>query len=642
MARRRHATPPPGSPRDDRAAPPPPAARERPWLVLAPVALAILVYGRVLGGEFQFDDFHAIVDNAAVKDLSAAAAAAFRGLVAGGRPVADLTFAVDYAAARLDPRRYHATNLALHLATVVLVYTFTRAVLRRAGAARAAGVALVVAGVFALHPLQTQAVSYVVQRAEVLASAFYLAALLLLLEAERRGWTTGGVTAWVGATAAFVLGLGTKPVAATAPLAYLLFAAAVPGRSAGPPLRAWAARLAMVAPWLATGGAFAWASLRAVAGARHAGLGVPGVGPGAYLLTQALVVPTYLRLLAWPAGQNVDWVFPFARGVDVAVLAGAALLAGLVAGSVALLGAARRWEGPRAAAARIAAFGVLWFLLLLAPSSSVVPLGDALVEHRVYLPSWGIFAAGAVAGERLTARAPARWRLAAPFAAAALWAALAGLSWSRNAAWESRLALWSDAAAKAPHNWRARMQLGDAYADRGEEERAIAEYLRALDGGARAAPHDEAYVLRSLGLALKRAGQRDAAAQALGRALELAPADPDATFTLANLRREAGDPGGAEALARRAVGLQPAHGPALALLGCLLAERGDAAAALTLLGRAEATDPDQPATQLYLAQAYATLDRRPEACAAFRRALRLDLAPPVREQAQRMLAAMCP
>ncbi|HET9594983.1 MAG TPA: tetratricopeptide repeat protein [Anaeromyxobacteraceae bacterium] len=641
MARRRHATSPRVPTRADPPRAPSPAQGPRPWLLLAPMALAVLAYARALGGEFQFDDFHAIVDNAGVKDLAAAATGSLRGLLQGGRPVAALTFALDYAAGHLDPWRYHVTNLALHLVTVALVLAFTRAVLRLAGAARPAGVALFVAGAFALHPLQTQAVSYVVQRAEVLASAFYLGALLLLLQAERRGPTAAGGAAWLGATAAFALGLGTKPIAATAPLAWLLLGAVVPGPTERAALRPPWARLGMVLPWLALGGAFAWASLHAVAGTRHAGLDLPQVGPGTYLRTQALVVPTYLRLILWPAGQNVDWAFPFAREIDGEVLAGAALVLALVAGSLALVARARRWEAANAAAARVAAFGVLWFFLVLAPSSSVVPLADALVEHRLYLALWGILAALGAAGERLGSAAGVRWSAAAPAAAAAVWLVLAGLTWHRNGAWESRLSLWSDAAAKAPRNWRAHLQLGDAHADRGEPERAIEEYQRALDGGARAAPEDEGYVLRSLGLALKRIGRREAAARALQRSLDLAPGDPDATFTLANLRREVGDAAGAEAMARRAVELQPAHGPALALLGCILAERGDAAGALPLLQRAVATDPDQSATQLYVAQAYTTLDRRAEACAAWQRALRVELAPAVREMAERMVAATC-
>jgi Flp pilus assembly protein TadD len=179
------------------------------------------------------------------------------------------------------------------------------------------------------------------------------------------------------------------------------------------------------------------------------------------------------------------------------------------------------------------------------------------------------------------------------------------------------------------------------FADGADDESAIREYQRALDGGGRSIPGDEAYILKSLALALKHAGRREEAVQAILRSLELNPDDSDAMFSCANLKRELGDSAGAEYLAARAVQAQPAHGPALALLGCLRAERGDADGALPLLRRAAATDPDEPATQLYIAHAYAQLGRTQEACALFRRARQLDLVPAVREQVERMISATC-
>ncbi len=157
----------------------------RAGLLLAlPLALALAAYARVLPGEFVYDDEHAVVRNPDTRDLATAARAAWAAFRTGGRPVADLTFAANRALGGLDPRGYHAVNLGLHLLAVVLLYLLARRLLGLAGAARARWQALAVAGLWALHPLGSQAVSYVTQRAEVLASALMVAALLAFLGAS--------------------------------------------------------------------------------------------------------------------------------------------------------------------------------------------------------------------------------------------------------------------------------------------------------------------------------------------------------------------------------------------------------------------------------------------------------------------------
>jgi hypothetical protein len=431
----------------------------------------------VLHGELQLDDLREIQANPALRDLGGAARAAARGaLLGGGRPLTDLTFALDRRLFGPGVAPLHATSLALHLLAAALVWGFTRRILARAGAARAGPVALAVAGLFALHPIQTEAVSYLSQRSEVLASALYVAALLALLAADDRGRSRAGVAAWAAGLAAFALALAAKPVAVTLPLAWLLVAVAVPPRGPGPGLR-WRERLLLAAPLIALGAVHAWRGLAGAAGSPHAGFSVPGLGPGEYLSTQPRALATYLRLLVWPAGQNVDWAIPAAPTIaDPAAMVAGLLPLAVAAAGLALLAWARRRgagdghgtpAGADAAAARVAGLGLLWFFLLLAPTSSVVPLADALVEHRLYLASWGPFAAAAVLAERALARV--RWRHAGTAGAAvvgAAWLSLALATFARNAVWETRVALWSDAAAKSPGKARVHLGLGHALRER--------------------------------------------------------------------------------------------------------------------------------------------------------------------------------
>jgi tetratricopeptide (TPR) repeat protein len=605
-----------------------------------PLLLAALAYGRVLDGEKLLDDRRTVERNPAVRDPAQAALAALAGAVrGGGRPVTDLSFALDRALLGPGPRGAHAVNIGLHLLVAGLVFLFTRRILLLAGGARPDAVALAVAGLFALHPMQTEAVSYLSQRSEVLASGFYLASLLFLLSAEShgQGWTRA--LAWLGAVAACGLGLAAKPLALTLPAAAALLAWIVPSSAARTGLAGWRVRAVLLAPLLALVAIHAAATLAGTVGTADAGFSVPGLPPGTYLLTQARVVTTYLRLLAWPAGQNADWDFPVSRSLtDPAFLGAAALLATLVAGAVGLARRGARRDDADGAAERVAAFGLLWFLLVLSPTSSVVPLADLVAEHRVYLASWGIFAAAAAGGERLLARlAPRRAALAGAVLVALAWGALGVATWKRNAVWETRLAFWTDAAAKSPGKARVHLGLGQALASRGDLEGAWREYdlARARVGLNRAY---EGLILRNIAVVHVGAGRIDAAAEAYVESLRRDPEDPDTLAGLALVRAMRGKAGEAEALASRALALAPEHPPALDVLGGLALERGDPAGSAALFERAARADPGHGMHLLGLGYAHEAAGRRPEACAAWRAALRLVLDPPQRATGERAAA----
>ncbi len=152
-----------------------------PAALLALLLATAAAYADALRGELQFDDDQFVTSDLAIRDLGRLLREELLpGLLHGRRVVVQATFAADYAVGRLDPLPYHATNLLVHLAAVVLAFLLARDLLRCAGHPRAAGVALAAAALFALHPLQTQAVTYVWQRSESLAALCYLAALLLL------------------------------------------------------------------------------------------------------------------------------------------------------------------------------------------------------------------------------------------------------------------------------------------------------------------------------------------------------------------------------------------------------------------------------------------------------------------------------
>lgn len=618
------------------ASPGAPRRRPRPgWALLLPLALGALSYARVLHGEFQFDDRPSVEQNPAVR---APALLSARPLLNGdARPLTDLTFALDYALGRLDPFGYHLVNLLLHLGVVVLLHRLSLALLRRAGAASAEGTALAAAGIFAVHPLASQAVSYVSQRAEVLASLFYAGGLLLLLQADRRGRSVGGVAVWAGAFAAYLAGLHAKAVAVTLPAAWILVALALP-RGEAAPVRRGGRALLQVAPFLAVAALFAARTMGALRGRSDAGLDVPGVPPGSYALTQLRVVLRYLRLLAWPAGQNLDHQVAVSSGLDGATLAAALVLGLLLAGAALLVVRARAWAIPDRAAARLGLFGLAWFLLVLSPTSSLVPLADLMEEHRAYLASWGPILALAVGGERLLFHLAPRWRRALALAAVgAAWLALALALHARNAVWESRRALWTDVSRRSPGKVRAYVNLGHALAGEGALDEAVEAYRRALS-----MPPDptatRSEILRNLGAALATLGSTAEAEQVLRQSLADDPRNPELWNNLAICLLDLDRPAEAEEAVRRALEVSPHLGQAQNTLGEVLLRRGDLEGARASFERAVALDPDVALRHHNLAVALHRLGRAGEACQAAGRALAAERSPRGREEALELLS----
>jgi tetratricopeptide (TPR) repeat protein len=477
-------------------------------------------------------------------------------------------------------------------------------------------------------------VSYVSQRAECLASALYVATLLLLLarpSGDRRPWGH-----WAAALATFTLGLAAKPIVVTLPAAWvaITLAAAPSGtpRAGGE----WRRRLPVVLPIAIAAVAFAIALLVSLRGRPDAGFSVPGTSPWLYFLTQLRALVVYLRLLAWPAGQSIEWAFPTSTGLAEPATLGAALaILGLATATVLLLVRGRRHATPGGAAARLAGLGLAWFFIVLSVTSSVVPLADPLVEHRVYLASWGIFLAAVVAADALAARLGLQKAALAAYLAVVV--VLGVLLFQRAAVWESKEAVWVDALLKAPHSARARMSLGHAYHEQGRTQEALRQYELALPDAARS-PSLQAQILRNIGAAHFVAGRKEEAWRAFAAGLEL---EPDNDELLVNMAFVAGDPAAAERLARRALEVRPDQPVAWIVIGSLALERKDWAAALAAFDRAAALDPDRGEAHYNRSLALGAMGRRAEACAALRASLQARLLPEDRTVAVAREASRC-
>ncbi|MGH9885933.1 MAG: hypothetical protein ACREBE_10415, partial [bacterium] len=395
------------------------------------LAVAILIYARALPGPFVFDDLTGIVDNDSVHQMwpLGAVLAQPPDLTTSGRPIAALSFALNYALAGPDARVFRATNIALHVLCALLFAAVVRRSLRSPRLAERFGpsadlLAFGAALLFLVHPLASEVASYVSARTESLVALFYLATLYLAIRARPSARPWGFVA---GAIVCSALGMATKEVMVSAPLVVVLHDLVFFGREPAGATRVRAVRGAL---W--TGLAATWGVLGAVVvtqpRSESAGFAL-WVTPAVYLANQCRVLVGYLQLVFWPSPLRIDYGLPEPLGFGDVWLA-AALLVVLLALSLYAL-----WRWPAAGFVGIACFA------LLAPSSSVVPIASEVgAERRMYLPL------AALAGLFICAvwLGLARWGQArlAPwfFGSAALLLAL--LSVQRAALHADEIALW--------------------------------------------------------------------------------------------------------------------------------------------------------------------------------------------------------
>ncbi len=413
-------------------------------LILA--AGSVAAYSRTFSVPVLFDDRDEILNNPSLRHLGnlGAVFSPPLNLGVGGRPLLNLSYAVNYAWGGGSVLGYHVVNLLIHVLAAWTLFALVRLTLRQPAVAgrfgpAAAPLALAVSAIWAWHPLQTESVTYLAQRAEELMGLCYL----LTLHCFVRGATAEeGPAAGPGSrlsVLACLAGVGSKEVIVTAPLAVVLYDRAFVSGSFG---EAWRRHrgilLALAATWLPLG-------------LLLSGLGRRGAGFGwalpwwAYPMAECRIIVRYLALAFWPRPLVFDYG-PFVMPHWVGTWPFAALLLGLLAATAASL--RRNSAGGFAAA---------WFFLILAPSSSIVPVvTQPMAENRLYLPLAGVVAL-AVAG--IFARM-GRHCLPA-FAALAL--GLGAASFVRNRAYATEPAIWMDTVAKVPENARAHSNLASAW-----------------------------------------------------------------------------------------------------------------------------------------------------------------------------------
>jgi len=489
--------------------------------ILAAAGLA--AYSNSLANPFLFDDLPLIRDNPDLQQNWQPWRIIFTPTYRS-RPVVGVTVGLNYALGGFDVRGYHAVNLAIHILAALALFGVVRRTLRgmnaRSDLAGAADwIALASALIWVVHPLQTQAVTYLIQRCEALMGLFYLLALYAVIRAassSRPAW-------WcAAAVAACALGMETKQVMLTAPFVALLYDRTFLAGSLREALRRrWRLYAAMAGTWLLLVHTFFLPIiLELFIPALRSGqfqFAIAGATPGEYAQTQFAVLAHYLWLSVWPRLLCLDYAWPIAT-TAAEILPPAALILTLLGLTV--------WQSLRR---RPAGFAGAAAFIILAPTSTLVPTQDLAFEHRMYLPLaslaalaiCGGYMAGRWALRRMTA-SPVRRRRIGAVAGILLVGAVAGAlgcrTFSRNEDYRSDLAMWSDIVVKRPGNARAWYTLGNVLSRQGRADEALASYRESLRLDPRRLD-----ALNNLGNLLTTLGRFDEAEAAYRDAIRLNP-----------------------------------------------------------------------------------------------------------------------
>ena len=494
-----------------------PSWRHSGWATLLAAGVIVVAglaaYANSFSGPFVFDDISSIPENPSIfrlQSLSQVFSPPRNGETVSGRPVLNLSLAIDYAIGGTDTRAYHRTNLAIHILNGLLLLgilrrTFCMPVLRSRFDDAALGLAWAIALLWVVHPLQTESVTYIVQRAESLAALFYLLVLYAAIRAAR----SHQPLFWhILAVVACLLGVATKETVVTAPLVVLLYDCTFTASSFREAIRRrWGLYLGLSASWMLLIG-LVWST---GLWGRQEELGSPN--PWFYARSQPGVILHYLRLAFWPHPLCFSYGWPVAHTLRE-ILPGTVMMGLLGVATVWGLMKRRGWG-----------FLGAWFFLILAPTSSIMPLKQLAFEHRMYLPLAAVVTLAVVGmyavSQRLAGRGWSSGR-ACSLASVGLVLAAAGvctfLTSRRNEAYHSQLSLWEDTVLKAPHNAAAYNNLGQLLAASGR----TAEALKCFQEAVRVDP-SQVEARNNLGSALVELGRAAEAIEHHEAALRIKP-----------------------------------------------------------------------------------------------------------------------
>jgi tetratricopeptide (TPR) repeat protein len=557
------------------------------------VFLGLAVYSNSLIGPFVYDDRIYILENAFIRDLSN-----FTDF-SGTRYVAFFSFALNYALGGYNASGYKLVNILIHVTNSLLVYWFAWLVFHTPRIsnlkANASPFAFIVSLLFLTHPVQTQAVNYVTQRFAILTTFFYLLSVCLYLRAratsalaERGSDPLVRPMPYALSLIACVLAQKTKEISFTLPFILLIIEFSLFDQETRP--RKYAL---YILPFLSTLimipssilGSYETEATAAMLRKQQM-TDLVKLKPIDYLTQELRVVVTYLRLMVFPAWQNLLYDYPrYGSLIAAPVITSAIFLSSIFLSSLlALLRSTKSVSRTNT----LIGFGIIWFFVTASIESSVIPIRNVIFEHRIYLPSVGfMFALGAlflfIAAmiERKHAGG-VKW---APVAIAVL--LLSVMTHDRNEVWSDKLRLWQDVVRKSPALSEAHNNLANEYQARGMPSKALYHYREAI----RLNPQNYR-ALSSLATVYSHRGDSQEALKYYLKAIEINPGFGDGHYNLGKYYQEANMPGKAALYYEKAIRLNPYDDMSYNNLAVVYYQRGDRAKAVKLLRKAVSLNRD--------------------------------------------------
>ncbi|MCA9407155.1 MAG: tetratricopeptide repeat protein [Candidatus Omnitrophica bacterium] len=460
------------------------------------IVVVFLIYSHILHSPFQFDDVWFIVDNYTIRDIKNLPLIWEGVLAYPTRFITFFTFALNYHFHQLDVFGYHLTNVLIHLLNGGLVYWLVQQLCAATVTLKnkkEEGVALVSALIFLVHPVQTQAVTFITQRFACLAALFYLLSLCFYIKG--RSLSSKNIHYFVGAGLAAFLGMLSKEMTLTLPLMILLIEYCFFKPQKFKRFKSQYLFLligfGLIVPY------FYSFKLSAVFAPK---LSLSHLGdqltPYTYALTQVRVLVTYLRLLFWPVNQNLDYDYPMSTTwADVQVIGSMLILITLL-----LAGFKIKEKEP------LISFGIFWFFLTL--SINFLPRQNVIAEHNLYLPSVG-FALAVSAGVFTWTTKKQNLQIVLT----GLILLLGMTTIKRNFIWQTEVKLWEDTVKKSPGKYTVYQNLAQAYINADELDRAQITLAKALqiNPNFELAYNDRGNIFLKLGLLKEAIGDFDKA-----------------------------------------------------------------------------------------------------------------------------------
>jgi protein O-mannosyl-transferase len=567
------------------------------------VLAGTVVYANSLSAPFIFDDQTAVIENAQIRRLwpLTVPLSPPRETPVAGRPIANLTFAINYAIGGLDVRGYRLTNLAVHVLAALTLFGLVRRTLRLGSLAPAFGahatnLAWIAALMWMLHPLQTETIDYVTQRTESLMGLCYLLTLycsVRALEGRHGRWQAAAVIACA-------TGMACKESMVTAPVIVVLFDSVFVARAVLRKIHRARLYVGLACTWAVLAGLMA-SEPRTTVGFDT------NVSGWTYLLNQAPILLTYLRLTFWPRNLVLDYGIPQPLTLADVWLPMIAVIA-LAIVVVVLL--ARRPQ---------AGFLGAWYFITLAPTSSIIPIATEVgADRRMYLPLAGLVVLGVLGTYRAWMLRATPSRQAVGLAAAlGVCVLLSAATIQRNREYESKLSILQTTVDRRPHP-RSYLMLGSTLLEAGRRQEAMPYLERA---------RDEPGASFVLGVDHISQGRLAAGADELERFLQQAPKHRQAVDARESLGRAYSvldQLDKAAAQLTEVIRLQPGRGPAHAYLGEVLLRQGRTADGVREFQIAADLQPGNPDALRLLGIAQGQTGQLAAAAATFRRVIELD------------------